>query len=278
MFPGIDGFAWDTGHIVFLGAFYTVLLAIAATVSLAAMRSRRDFRLHHEQAIRWQAEFHDLPASCRRCRHELSGEVAERTCGLGFDCRRCAEHARLLAARSGGLPKAAVSDGVAAGFRVLADRRYHRGHAWVRREPDGSAVVGLDDLGTRLLGEPDAVELPPVGSRVEVNGTGWTLTRNGVRARILAPIDGTVTAHGGPDCGWALRVKPDGDGADDRHLLAGEEARRWTAREAERLQIALAADGVGAALADGGVPLDDIARAITPSELDAACGLVFLEP
>ncbi len=41
MLPWNYGFHWNLGHIVFLGAFYLVLMTVAATLIAAARRSRR---------------------------------------------------------------------------------------------------------------------------------------------------------------------------------------------------------------------------------------------
>ncbi|MHB0968526.1 MAG: hypothetical protein ACYC7A_09130 [Thermoanaerobaculia bacterium] len=44
MFPGIYEFTWDAGHIIFLGAFYTVLLIVLSTITIALFRALRIFR------------------------------------------------------------------------------------------------------------------------------------------------------------------------------------------------------------------------------------------
>ncbi len=277
MFPGIYGFAWDTGRIVFLGAFYAVVAVVFATLGRAVVRAALDLRGGRVDSMRWHGEFEDLPAAARRCRHELSGEVARRTCDHGFDCRSCAAHARFAAAHGPGVG-AAPDCGSVAGLEVPADRMYHRGHTWARDERDGTLTVGLDDLGARLLGTCDDLELPSPGARLAANGVAWRARRNGVRVRVLAPLDGEVVEVGGPGQGWILRVRPDGAAADVRNLLTPAEARPWMLREAERLQIALADETVGAALADGGVPAADLGGALSAAELDAACAAVFLEP
>ena len=46
MFPGIDGFHWTVGHVVFLALFFAVVLTILMTVLSAAWRTQRDFRTH----------------------------------------------------------------------------------------------------------------------------------------------------------------------------------------------------------------------------------------
>ena len=46
MFPGIDGFHWTFGHILFLSLFFAVALTILMTVVSAVWRTARDFRTH----------------------------------------------------------------------------------------------------------------------------------------------------------------------------------------------------------------------------------------
>ena len=100
--------------------------------------------------------FHDLPAADRACRHVLTGEFKSRECPNAFDCRGCETHAKLVALH----PPAAGEESEAEifGMSFPLDRMYHRGHTWARPEADGTVTVGLDDLGTRLLGTPDAVD------------------------------------------------------------------------------------------------------------------------
>ena len=277
MFPGINGFSWDAGHIIFLGTFFAVVTVIVATVAAATLKTARDFKLHRAEEVRWQAEFHDLSSAGRRCRHELCGDIPKRTCENGFDCRSCTTHARLLADEVGATGTPAASEDVA-GFEVPSDRVYHRGHTWVRPGPDGTLDVGLDDLGAHVVGVPDRIELPPLGGRVSVNGTGWRMAKRGVGVRILSPVEGIVVARGGPEDDFVLRVKPVGDTPDTRHLLGGAEASAWMLREAERLQVLLSPNGIGAVLADGGAPVEDFSRVVTPGELDAVCGEIFLAP
>ncbi|MGZ5443938.1 MAG: glycine cleavage system protein H [Thermoanaerobaculia bacterium] len=275
MFPGIYDFDWNAGHLVFLGIFYAVLLVVAATMVIAVIRAVRGMRVRRVEALRWHADFEDLPARARACRHELTGEVETRVCGNGFDCRHCADHPRFVAAHG---VSPTCDDARVAGFEVPRDRRYHRGHTWVRQEEDGLLTIGLDDLGAHLLGRPEKVSLPAAGTRLVANGTGWEAVKNGIRIRVLAPVDGEVVAVGGADEGWWLRVKPDGDAADTRHLLSAAEARPWMLREVERLQLAVAPEGIGATLADGGLPVDDLSAAIPRDVAEDVYGMMFLHP
>ena len=281
MFPFVYGFTWDTGNIIFLGLFFSVVVVIGTTVGIALRRSLNDFKSHKQETIRWESDFHDLPLSARKCRHELTGEFKQRTCDNRFDCRDCVTHARLVAhdpAKSVMMGGGEEGNQKLFGFEMPLDRMYHRGHTWVHQEEDGSATVGIDDLGSRLVGTPDAVDLPKPGTRLLAYGTGWHMKKNGTDIRVVAPVDGEVIETGGPDMGWYLRLKPLTEILDTRHLLRGKEIKPWLMREMERLQFALAVEGVGASLADGGEPVKDFTKSYPSADWDSVLGEMFLEP
>ncbi len=273
MFPWNYGFHWSAGSYIFLGAFYTVLVVVATTVTIAVLRSRRAMRTEQLDRVRWHADFHELPRRDRVCRHVLTGEFRSRECPHAFDCRECETHPRLLEKRP--LPPVSEAEEDLFGMSFPLDRFYHRGHTWARLETDGTVTVGLDDLGRRLLGTPDAVELPEPGALVHANGTAFRARKRDADVRILSPVDGRVIETGGPERGWYLRLAP--DPLDVRHLLRGAEIRPWLMREMERLQLALSREGAAATLADGGVPVGDIAAAYPQADWDAVCGEMFLE-
>lgn len=276
MLPWNYGFEWNTGHIIFLGAFYTVLVIVATTVANALWRSRRDLRRHEAEEIRWESDFHDLPPADRVCRHVLTGELHSRQCPNCFDCRKCETHAKLIANHPAA---AAPNEEEIFGMSFPLDRLYHRGHTWAHPESDGTVTIGLDELGQRLVGTPDAIDLPEPGTHVHVNGTAFRVKKREANVRVLSPIDGEVVAAARNGEGWLLKVKPDRDGeAAFRHLLRGGEIRPWLLREMERLQLTLTAEGAPATLADGGIPVADIGDAYPNTDWDAVCGEMFLEP
>ncbi len=260
-------------HIVFLGLFYLVLAVISATLALSLLRVARDFRARRAEAICWQATFPDLPARERVCRHEFTGEFQHRLCDKAFDCRECQTHTALVAKHP---PAPGEPDTFGLNFPL--DRFYHRGHAWAHPEPDGTVTVGLDALGARLVAGPEAIELPAIGTHIQTNGTAWHVRKRGADVRILSPLDGEVVETGVPQDGWVLKVKPDGGQFDARHLLRGAEIRPWIKREMERLQAALAPANHLPTMADGGVPMDDIAAGYPDADWDAVCSEIFLQP
>lgn len=261
-------------HIIFLGLFFSVLAVIAASVVLSLFRAARDFRARRAEAICWQATFPDLPARERACRHQFTGEFPDRICDRAFDCRECQKHAALVARH----PCAAATEAIVLGLDFPADRYYHRGHAWAHPEPDGDVTVGLDPLGARLVADPEAVALPAIGSHIQTNGAAWHVHKRGANVRILSPLDGEVVATGGPRDPWILKVKPDGGRFDARHLLRGAEIRPWITREMERLQAALTPATPAPTMADGGVPVDDIAAGYPDADWDTVCAEIFLQP
>ena len=275
MFPGIDGFHWTAGHLIFLGLFYSVALVILATLSVAGWRALRDLGAQKADAIRWQGDFHDLPEADRTCRHVLTGEFQHRTCELGFDCRRCVTHAALLKKH----PPVEVSakEVEEAGVRLPLDRLYHRGHAWVRPEADGTVTVGLDAVAAKLVGKPEAVKLPSPGARLLVNGTGWRLWKRGSEIRVLSPVEGMVVATGGPESDWYLKVRPAGGQLDARHLLRPDEVRPWLGREMERLQLAVSGGRLRGSLADGGTLVEDFPAAVSEEQWENICAEIFLQ-
>ena len=167
MFPWSPEFAWDATHVAFFGALYSVLATVAGTLAVAAWRARRDAREGRAAAIAWHGDFHEMPDSARACRHQITGKAPGRACENGFDCRPCDAHGHF---EELGRPDAPLDAADHFGFDLPLDRLYHRGHTWVRPEPDGTLTVGLDDLARRLVGAPERVELPAAGSRLQVNG------------------------------------------------------------------------------------------------------------
>jgi glycine cleavage system H lipoate-binding protein len=276
MFPWVYEFRWTPYHLIFLGIFFSVIAVVFSTVGVALWRVYRNFTFQTAEAIQWKAEFEELPGAARSCRHELTGVVDERTCHHDFDCRTCAKHPVFLARFDP--EKEAVPPGPQGyGFDMPSDRLYHRGHTWVKNGEDGTCTIGLDNFGTRLVGAPDAVDLPEVGSRLQANGTGWHIRKGNARLRILAPVDGRVVEHGGPEQGWYLKVQMTDPQQNTRHLLRGAEIRPWILREMERLQMSIPLEGVGTTLADGGELIADVWKQYPQVDWEGVWGEMFLE-
>jgi glycine cleavage system H lipoate-binding protein len=279
MLPWVSGFHWDAGHIIFLGIFYLVLIIIASSVIWALLRSHKVFKAQKHEEVLWEANFEDLPQDVRTCRHVIDGLFERRTCNNRFDCRDCETHAKLIEETAqrdvAALPKAEPQ---AFGLEMPLDRLYHRGHTWAKPETDGSITIGLDDMGARLIGMPDKVVLPSVGTHVKANGTGWRIKKNKINLRILSPVDGEVIETGGPDKGWYLRVKPtNGAAVNMRHLLQGAEVSPWIAHEVGRLKVALASKEADQDFVAASASGEDLFQCYPETDWDAVLGNMFLE-
>ena len=275
MLPWVYGFTWQTGNIIFLSIFYSVVAVILGSFSIAAIRAFRDLKPDRLDEIRWHFDFESLPEFAKVCRHAFTGEVNQRVCRNGFDCRTCKVHSKIT-----GVPritKSVYSEGeIPFGLKISANCLYHRGHTWVRVESDGTLTLGLDKLAEGLVWSQCEADLPAVGTRLHVNGTGWYFRKEASRARVLSPVDGEVIAVGGRKEGFYLKVNP-GNDSDLRHLLKGLEVGPWMTSEVERLEIALGASDGAVSLADGGVLLDNIAANYPEQGWEDILALMLLE-
>lgn len=215
----------------------------------------------NDQKPTWKDLFMGLPPEVRVCRHEFTGYVKERTCMDYFDCGRCVIHGYVerldeLRLNNGWRPKSPETD--IFGLSMPLDRMYHRGHLWCNEEADGVYSIGLDDFATRVIGTPDDVEIPVMGSEVEVNDTVITIGKKEARIHLRSPVTGQVIEAGSPATDWYLKIRVKENGSATKHLLKGSEIRPWILKEIERLQGALSNEGLGVVIADGGVLVEDL--------------------
>lgn len=159
-------------------------------------------------------------------------------------------------------------------FRVPEGLFYHQGHGWLRPERGPFGVVGLDDFAQKLVGRVDSLDLPPVGASLSQGGKGWSLVVDSVPISMLSPVDGEVVevnreVERSPGIlrtdpygkGWLLKVRFPRIGPGTRNLLSGRLARVWMEGALENLQP-LHPDHAGAVLADGGLPVEGLARVL----------------
>lgn len=269
MFPWTDGFHWTATHIIFLSLFFAAVTVIFATFVSAIWRTSSDFRERRATKIWWRKNFAELPETERRCRHQLAGRVLARTCDNAFDCCECVSYPKFA-----GLPVQAPSKNV--GVEYSDKLLYHRGHTWIRPEPDGTYVIGLDEFAKHLIGSPDSVVLPERMEDLESEGIAWRITKNGHEIRVRAPLSGTVISTGGPDKEWYVKLLPHGK-VNLRHLLRGPEVQGWLAAEMDRLQLQLLVPGEEACLADGGTLMPDLMDAEPEADWDNVLASTFLE-
>ncbi len=236
---------------------------------------------HVDEGNIWHNSFIKLSPSARTCRHEFGYYVRDRICENYFNCADCVIHKnveRLENSRRAHGWREKLPESEVFGLHVPTDRLYHRGHTWVKQETDGTFTVGLDDFGTRLIGKPDSIEFPKVGSEVTVNEPALRLKKRDSTIQILIPVTGKVIDTGDPGKGWYLKIKPTVNGKSTKHLLKGSEVRNWLMKEIERLQTALPNKELGISYSDGGELIEDISASQPDTDWSKIYREIFLQP
>jgi glycine cleavage system H protein len=200
------------------------------------------------------------------------------------------------------LPIVAVLELVRLGQRLYEGRRgmepaghlqwlrrlyYAPGHTWVAEASASSLRIGVDDLAQRLLTGARAVRVAEPGTELRRGDTLAEINLGGRKARIIAPVDGTVMdvndevatnpelVHTEPyRRGWLALVAP--SGGEYRDLRTGAAARQWLVAEDQRLS-AFFETRLGLAAADGGEYVLPPPALLEPEQWDEAVRL-FLTP
>ena len=76
-------------------------------------------------------------------------------------------------------------------MNIPEDLRYTSDHEWIRVE-EGGLRVGITDYAQDALGDVVFVELPAVGSTVEIGGSMGEVESTKSVSDIFAPVSGTV--------------------------------------------------------------------------------------
>ena len=118
------------------------------------------------------------------------------------------------------------------------DLQYTKEHEWARIEGT-RIVVGITDFAQEELGDVVFVELPPVHTTVEANGTFGVVESVKAVSDLYAPVSGTVIAvnHALEDRPELVNEAPYGDGwmiaieasrpEEFDHLLSAEAYQRY---------------------------------------------------
>lgn len=216
----------------------------------------------------WVEKMMQLPASQRKCRYMITGEIGRKICPNAYECGSCSfdqmMQERLLAEV---LPVHAQAQ--VAGFEMAEDTYYYEGHTWAKPEYGGRVRVGLDDFAQKLLGRLSKIEIPNIGHEVNQGEVGFQVRRNGDMFQVLSPINGIVThindqLSDHPDIvnespyekGWLFIVEPTKLRKNLKALHYGEEAHKYMTEERENL-FSMANDDLKIA-ADGGYSVEDI--------------------
>lgn len=152
---------------------------------------------------------------------------------------------------------------------------FHPGHAWLAYVTTGLVKVGFDELAASIVGIPETLTLPRVGTKLTQGTVGMQACRGSRRIEVASPVTGrviavnqTVVTHPGSvaqdpyDRGWALLVRPRRQSWSG-NLLGDGAARQWLdalRSSVARLvtpQVALSAYDAGPLRAGFGAEISD---------------------
>jgi glycine cleavage system H lipoate-binding protein len=220
----------------------------------------------------WVEAMMKLPASRRKCRYMITGEVGRKICPNAYECGNCS-YDQMMQARVENQVLPVHGRREVEGFQVAEDLYYHEGHAWAKPEYGGQIRIGLDDFARRMLGKPGRIDLPEIGHEVKQGTAGFHVRRNDEIAGVLSPVDGIVSrvnerisenpniVNDSPyEEGWLFIVEPTKLKKNLKSLYYGEHAEKFMGEETGRLW-AMADEALRIA-ADGGTSVDDIFEAV----------------
>lgn len=221
----------------------------------------------------WVEKMMQLPASRRKCRYMITGEVARKTCPNAYECGNCSFD-QMMQERLQAEPLPVSAKSQVAGFEIAEDTYYHEGHTWAKPEYGGRVRVGLDDFAQKLLGRLKGIEIPNIGHEVKQGEAEFLVRKDGEVAQVLSPVDGIVShvnerlldhpelINESPyEKGWLFIVEPTKLRKNLKGLNYGEEAHKFMSEERERL-FAVTNQDLRIA-ADGGESVEDIFAELT---------------
>lgn len=121
---------------------------------------------------------------------------------------------------------------------VPKELKYSKDHEWLRKDSDGSYIVGITDHAQELLGDMVFVDLPEVGSAVSAGDDCAVAESVKAASDIYAPISGKIVAindelEGSPELlnsdpyqdGWLFKI----EASDESEIAALLDAAAYQA-------------------------------------------------
>lgn len=161
------------------------------------------------------------------------------------------------------------------GFELPVGYCFHPGHTWSVEEGNQHARVGIDSFASRLFGAVDGVEVVGLSRWVRQGNRICSITREGTTVNLMSPVEGVVVAVNqevldDPSLiakdpyknGWICVVKALDLGISKKNLLPEGLVNIWMQNAVRRLQGY--ATALGAASADGGMPIEGLLVHVDP--------------
>jgi glycine cleavage system H lipoate-binding protein len=227
-------------------------------------------RVEKGKQISWQDAMRKKQDLDRVCRHSLTNRVAKRMCAYDYQCVSCDFDQLFEDVLSPRTKSVALDVQQVRGFEIPMGYLFHDGHTWARIESGGYLRIGLDDFALKLLGKPDALDLPLMGKELDMGKVGWGLKRKENQADVLSPVNGVITEVNSkvreqPELanrepygeGWLFMVRPQDVKGAAVGLMADKTGLEWLNREVDTLETMVEATA-GPLAVDGGLLAEDI--------------------
>jgi glycine cleavage system H lipoate-binding protein len=173
-------------------------------------------------------------------------------------------------------------------FKLMDNYYYHQGHSWLHHDKKGVVRIGIDDFAQKLVGKPQKINLPDVGTKIYQGEIGMQVQIEGKNIDFLSPVDGEVIALNHElmqhpelinqepyEKGWFLEVKSERLGANLKNLLYGTIARAWIEDTVNNLNTSISKN-YGIVLQDGGTITNGFVKELAPDNWDILAGEFFL--
>lgn len=132
------------------------------------------------------------------------------------------------------------------GYTFPEELYYHKEHAWVKMESDGTARIGMNDFYQKSAGDTTYIDLPFEGDEVTQGETCGKIQSAKWVGKFVSPISGQIVKVNNEledDCtlinkspyekGWIMVVKPSKINEELPHLFHGGQVEPWVKKEIE---------------------------------------------
>jgi glycine cleavage system H lipoate-binding protein len=231
-----------------------------------AMKAKADEGKH----ISWQDAMRAKDSKERICRHSMTQRIGIKSCPMNYNCSRCEFDQYFEDTLTPKTGHAGVHMKDVKGFTVADGYYFHNGHTWATIDSGGSIRVGLDDFSLKVLGGPDAFELPLTGQELNQDQVGWGLKRNQNIADILSPVNGVITqvnsnirkkarlsSEDPYGKGWLFTVHNSDVKGEFKKLMDDVDTVTWTNEEVTTLENMIETVA-GPMATDGGILVADV--------------------
>jgi len=220
--------------------------------------------------ISWQEAMRNRDSKDRTCRHALTCRTENRICPMNYNCQRCDfdQYFEDTLSPKTGHSMVVMKD--VKGFDIADGYYFHNGHTWASIDSGGFIRIGLDDFSFKVLGGPDAFDLPLTGQELNKDKKGWGLKRKENLADILSPVNGVITEvnntiRKSPDLskndpygdGWLFTIHNSDIKGAVKNLMVDNDSMEWLGEEVATLENMIEKE-TGPLSADGGLLKADV--------------------